>query len=819
MSCGCGANCSPGICPCETFIHPQVIFNPPGRSSIQYRVGDFLSFRHALLLAQPGEIELIGWRPGAQGDLAVQLVEWWAYLADILTFYNERIANEDYLRTAFLPESPENLIRILGYRPRPGIGAMATVAATLTAASPVTLPAAYPVQSKPGPGQQPQIFELTSQTTVQTPDSVSADPAPDPSLLGADGQSVLLKGVVSTIKPLDQLLLLARNWPASGSYAVVVVVGTSPEKDPRGVTNTRITFTAPPSLSGNAVDYRLLRSAQSARVWQYPAATVIQSTQVDLESIVRTIKVNDPVLFSLLDVSPPASPLQLVSVSGYTEAVWFANPPGTDPTQPPAGSPQDIPIPIPHSRVLFASTVLTGATDSTAERQTALIQFAWSDAGTLIPTPSLTLTSAQILLQTPIPSSLLPLNEVNVLVAGSDGTGFEAEATVSAANPSLMTLSVSGESATNPPAPLTVLFNLLAMSRGQTVASEILGSGDASVISGQEFTLQNSPLTYLLSASSVSGADYQSTLRIAVDGVQWSEVPSFFGQPPNAQVFVTREDDQNVTHVQFGDGVNGARLPTGTDNVIATYRYGSGAQSPDAGALSSIVRPWPGLQAILNPVAAGGGADPDPPSKIRRYAPLSVTTFGRAISAADYTSIAAQAPGVSRARSYFVWDPAQQRMTIRIYVGDDQNAVDSANTAIAGASDPNRPVQVLPAQGIPIVLSFSLLVDPRYQIDAATAAVSSALIDPDLGLIGANVVQIGQSIWRSQVEKACLSAPGAVAVHDLELNRKASLRRAVFRTLALPFSSEVAFQSLHPLTPESVSMSTRAVSSNSPPLT
>jgi predicted phage baseplate assembly protein len=294
-------------------------------------------------------------------------------------------------------------------------------------------------------------------------------------------------------------------------------------------------------------------------------------------------------------------------------------------------------------------------------------------------------------------------------------------------------------------------------------------------------------LTYLQSAGSTSGADYQSTLRISVDGIEWSEVPSFFGQPSDAQVFVTREDDDNVTHVQFGDGVNGARLSTGTDNVVATYRYGSGAQSPDAGALSSIVRPWPGLSAILNPVAAGGGADPDPPSQIRRYAPLSLTTFGRAISAADYTSIAAQAPGASRARSYFAWDPAQQRMMIRIYVGDDQNAVDSAKMAIAGASDPNRPVQVLPAQGIPILLSFSLLVDPRYQIDAVTAAVTSALIDPDEGLIGANVVQIGQNLWRSQVENACLSVPGAVAVHNLELSRKASLRRAVFRTIALPF--------------------------------
>jgi hypothetical protein len=44
-------------------------------------------------------------------------------IADILTFYNERIANQDYLRTADLPESVSHLIALLGYRPRPAIGA------------------------------------------------------------------------------------------------------------------------------------------------------------------------------------------------------------------------------------------------------------------------------------------------------------------------------------------------------------------------------------------------------------------------------------------------------------------------------------------------------------------------------------------------------------------------------------------------------------------------------------------------------------------------------------------------------------------------
>ncbi len=88
------------ICPCGAFQFPQATCNMSGLPQVSYRVGDFTSFRYELLVPLPGETELTAWRPGASGDLAMQMVEWWAYLADILTFYNERIANEAYLGTA-----------------------------------------------------------------------------------------------------------------------------------------------------------------------------------------------------------------------------------------------------------------------------------------------------------------------------------------------------------------------------------------------------------------------------------------------------------------------------------------------------------------------------------------------------------------------------------------------------------------------------------------------------------------------------------------------------------------------------------------------
>src|SRR5260370_40285625 len=101
-------------CPCEGSSFPEVISNGPGIETLDYRVGDFTSFRNALLQSLPGEVELANWKPSSTSDLALQMIEWWAYLADILTFYNQRIANQDYLPTADLDARVRNLVRVLG---------------------------------------------------------------------------------------------------------------------------------------------------------------------------------------------------------------------------------------------------------------------------------------------------------------------------------------------------------------------------------------------------------------------------------------------------------------------------------------------------------------------------------------------------------------------------------------------------------------------------------------------------------------------------------------------------------------------------------
>src|SRR5947208_13750283 len=75
--------------------------------------------------------ELAALKTRNPADPAIALLDAWATVADVLTFYQERIANEGYLRTATERRSILELARLVGYNLRPGVSASVYVAYTL----------------------------------------------------------------------------------------------------------------------------------------------------------------------------------------------------------------------------------------------------------------------------------------------------------------------------------------------------------------------------------------------------------------------------------------------------------------------------------------------------------------------------------------------------------------------------------------------------------------------------------------------------------------------------------------------------------------
>jgi Baseplate J-like protein len=794
------------ICPCDDLTAPMPA-NLSHLPAIVYRAGDYVSFRQAVLtpLTMPGNpapvpieqaLSVDGmpvWRTDGAGDLAVMIAEWFAYIGDIVAFYNERIANESYLRTAVLASSVNNLIGVLGYRPRPAIGATGTLAALVSPGpsfgAPITLPKGLQFQSKPTPGLPPQTFELAQDTQISAPDQFPASPQPE--LLGTvtgwvwklteyrvgpwsvfgygavtEGEyTVSLRGAVKNIDPGALLRLRSRDASIGGGPWLATVLKTAINPTASGGQQTLLTFTlsgaAPDKIS--AAQAALESVGQSANVWSaFGAGGWLIKRDVHLAGIARQIQPGDWVLFNAGPQGP--TPL-LAQVAATSETIWDANGSATSHTI--AGGSTTVksgsktttidttPIPILHTVITLSADLPSGWSSVTS----ASVGFQWTSAATLIDQPFSTWTGSPNQLVGIGGNDFPQASKLGVLLQDSNGVGITAQGT-SAGDRSL---SIGGLPDPVPPLqpPFLVLPNTLPVTRGKTVTKEIAGSGDAT-LPNQDFKLSQSPVTYLQ-----QGASYASTISLTVNGLPWTEVPYFYEQSADATVFITREDNDGYTHLIFGDGVNGARLPTGMNNVVATYRVGAGAASPPAGKLTMIANPYPGLRAVLNPLAVGGGADADQPGQIRHDAPRSVLTFGRAVSVFDYAAIAAQVPGVTRANAVWAWDDATQRALVRVYVGDTPAAARSAKQALAAAGDPNRPVKVTQATELDVALVLTLVYVPGIDTDQLTGSVQAALTDTENGLFGAWNLNVGQTVFVSQIESAVLGVTGAVALTAL----------------------------------------------------
>lgn len=733
------------ICPCQKQASPKPCLNQAGLHRVNYRLGDFDSFRQALLRPLPGEEALAAWRPAPQGDLVLQILEWWAYLADVLSLYEERSLNENLLATAELEESVNRLVGTLGYRPRPGIAASAKVGFLMSGKRPVLVPAGLAIDSKPAAGKEAQTFETSTAVTLLWPDAVAAEPTGV--MAGADG-CLYLNDEVSGLNP-GEMLVLEPMPGQSGSRALLRLASAASGKDGSGKPYTKLALQDGPSLpEAEAGQYRLLRSRRSAGLWKYPLTSHTAVVEMlTLDSLLRHANPGEPMVLwgpDNLGLDPA-----LLAVISVDEAIWYAN--GDGPSAP--SDPQKA-IALLVTRLDYEPGLLSNADQWENARDKARLLLDWQPAGQLRNAPVNIYTGQSMELRARNQESFAIGQGQEVFIQDADDNGVLAVASVLQNSPRRMQILSFGAEPVFLKTPLKVIHNLATATRGKTVAREIMGSGNGA-LAGQEFVLKKSALTYL-----PSGDSYKSTLRVYVDGVLWDETASFFEQSPDAQVYVTREDQERKTHVMFGDGVNGARLPTGRDNVVATYRYGSGEDAPGAGALTVLSKPVPGLRAVCHPVAAGGGADLEPAEEIRRYAPRSVLTFGRAISADDYQTVAAQAPGVKRVRAVYGWNAMEQRAAVNLYVGDTPQAVQAARDALAISADPNRPVSVMPATPVDMALFGLVRVKPKYPPKEVSLAVRHALADPDEGILGANRTEVGKGFFFSQLSETCLSVEG-----------------------------------------------------------
>ncbi|HEX6729793.1 MAG TPA: hypothetical protein VF074_07270, partial [Pyrinomonadaceae bacterium] len=755
-----------GCCEGISTETPLTVFNRAGLSAIAYRVGNHSQFKESLIARVSGlnEPTLRGLTTRDDDDFTIALLDAWATVGDVLTFYQERIANECYLRTASERLSVLELARLINYQLRPGVAASTYLAFTLEDAPgalgqtlavgttaeiapeklpPITIASGTKVQSIPGPDEKPQTFETVEDIEARVNWNAIKPRLKQPQTISTEMQTIFFTGTATNLKPGDRLLILdGVHQPAIKSILKMTV---DDDAD-----TTRIDFASnPPPLpkftrpsdliAGNVSDFAtsaVLNNNQSVQIlsqsWSAQDLFVVAQIQGwslnDLTISIGKQTLSGPSL-------PPDAGVfafrQQVGIFGHNAPhynsllnadsqalypikwdpsfeIWRNSIPETftEPHDPPdyygdadIYLERNVPGITRESWVVLELTKSTEVTRAlfniAAVKEASIAGFGISGKSTALKLtkPDANRTALQsdpadkpaefkvrktnVLVQSeklslaelPIPG---PLDPALVVADGItlDGPYIDLKPgqriIISGEHDDLRGVFVSESlvlkdvvleagftviSFTQTPVysyvrdTVIINANIALATHGETV-SETLGAGDASQ-SFQRFVLRQPPVTYVTD-SNPSGA--LSTLEIRVNDILWHEVPDFFGHGPTERIYITRLDDDGKTTVIFGNGETGARLPTGQENIKATYRKGIGEDGlVKAHQLTQLMTRPLGVKGVTNPTAASGAADAEKLSDARRNAPLTILTLGRVVSLQDYQDFARAFSGIEKA--------------------------------------------------------------------------------------------------------------------------------------------------------------------------
>ena len=807
-----------GCCDGIAASTPAGLFNRAGLDAISYRTGDYAQFRESLHagLSSPGFAELAGLRMRDADDYTLGLLDAVACAADVLTFYQERVANESYLRTATERVSLQELGKLIGYRLRPGVAAETWLAFALETprSAPANLPpepgafvtgipgalalsAGLKVQSVPGPGEKPQTFE-----TVEDFDARPEWNAMRPWLSelrqpGPSATETWLAGVRNNLKAGDALVFVDPAFfaqPASNTnwnFRRIDSVEPDDANDRtrvtwKGALSTASTEASP--LQVHALRKRAAVFGHNAPMWpsmsrqfrhgypggkdatDWPDFTLSELVNhVDLDAVFGEIKPDGLAVLTRLgwDISTVATSGSASMVAKVGTTVSFLQKSFTGLYQ--ITSANDA------SRAAFALSGkvtrlgLRGLDNDFLDfvRETSV--YAQSELLTLAPYPVTEPVSGPTLPLAVTPDGFFAGRKVIVTgLASDDGARRVHQATLLAAKPhqngALLTI-------TPPlPAPLrretvVVHANVALATHGETVA-QILGAGDASR-PFQRFELQRLPLTHR-SAANASGAARELSVRVGV--VEWLETPALFGAAAAERAYALSVDAQGKVWVVFGDGVHGARLPSGVNNVRARYRQGLGTEgNVGADQLTQLMSRPLGLKSVSNPLAAQGGTAPEAAGQARRTMPLGTRTLGRVVSLLDYEDFAMAFAGIAKAQARVL--PLAGGPAIAITVAGQDGVQLSAGhpvwnnlwLALKAGGDPHVNVLLLPYQKSVFHLGLKLRRDPAYELKPLLAAVEETL----RRRYAFDARALGQPVLQSEVIAAVHSVPGVVAV-DLD---------------------------------------------------
>jgi len=264
--------------------------------------------------------------------------------------------------------------------------------------------------------------------------------------------------------------------------------------------------------------------------------------------------------------------------------------------------------------------------------------------------------------------------------------------------------------------------------------------------------------------------------------------------------FVVEIDDARQARLRFGDGRNGRRPEPGT-TFRASYRIGNGTDgNVGAEAIAHVVTTSNGVfDAVINPVPAFGGADPEDIEAARRDAPQAFRTQERAVTAADYEAAAERRADVQRAAARFRWTGSWHT----VFVSADRRGVEAHGAIDAGFEARLRAhlerfrmagydLKVDGPRPVPLDVELFVCVKAgsfRADVQRAVQRTLSSTLDSDgrPGLFHPDAFGFGDPVYASRIVAAAQAVAGVESVRLDRFQRlhgpsPASLAEGVIRT-------------------------------------
>ncbi|WP_201314654.1 baseplate J/gp47 family protein [Dyella sp. EPa41] len=308
---------------------------------------------------------------------------------------------------------------------------------------------------------------------------------------------------------------------------------------------------------------------------------------------------------------------------------------------------------------------------------------------------------------------------------------------------------------------VSVYANVVRATHGET-RNEVLGNGNGATAM-PTYALKQSPLTYV-SAPTVDGV--QSTLVVSVNGMQWHEARNLAFVGVTSRSYATSIDDSGKVSVLFGNGVHGARVPTGIENITAVYRQGIGTPgNVQAGQISlAATRPL-GVKQVVNPLRASGGADPETRDQARVNVPLAVLALDRLVSITDYADFSRTYGGVGKACAIKLG--SQVLVTIAgagdAPIDDTSDLYGNLLQSLQQFGDPSLPVTLMVRQLVALTLSARVGLAPDVTWETVEPVIRAALLDR----YGFENAGLAKPVYLSGVV-SCIQAVRGVAWVDVD---------------------------------------------------